>query len=371
MLGCGSSDTPAPGDAGTTADAVSDVAEGGAPDAPADTAPIDATHDTSDAGVDAGPLPSCLGDALPVVLAANLPFVDVTVDGTSTGKFLVDYATTGSAIDLSAFTPAPAATGCDASKLGQSCAFADFDFFGSWGSVHLVTEDLSGFTSLRQAGIVGTDFLSVHAFTLDYTGKRLFRAKKSDFCTDTQLSSAGFRAMSSSGFFANDLGALKPLSDVVSGAAPGLHVPNVPTVPVRIAGSDAIAQLDTGFADSLVPFSINVNVAWFDAISAAAPAALVRASSKDLVLSTCVSGVNENVEAYTLASGVALQMMGASGPLHAFGDAIVFVKRTPPSASSCGGIGTWTAPAAQMGASFFVELGVMLFDPFGQRVWIR
>jgi hypothetical protein len=47
------------------------------------------------------------------------------------------------------------------------------------------------------------------------------------------------------------------------------------------------------------------------------------------------------------------------------------VKRTPSAARSCGGIGTWTAPAAQLAASFFVELGVVVFDPFGSRVFVR
>ena len=51
--------------------------------------------------------------------------------------------------------------------------------------------------------------------------------------------------------------------------------------------------------------------------------------------------------------------------------AVVFVKRTPASAKSCGGIGTWTAPAAQMAASFFVDLGVIVFDPFRSRVMVR
>ena len=36
----------------------------------------------------------------------------------------------------------------------------------------------------------------------------------------------------------------------------------------------------------------------------------------------------------------------------------------------CGGIGTWTTPAAQIGASFFADVGVLVFDPFSSRVWI-
>jgi hypothetical protein len=46
------------------------------------------------------------------------------------------------------------------------------------------------------------------------------------------------------------------------------------------------------------------------------------------------------------------------------------VKRTPAAALRCGGIGTWTAPAAQIATSFYVDAGVMVFDPFAERVWI-
>ena len=47
-----------------------------------------------------------------------------------------------------------------------------------------------------------------------------------------------------------------------------------------------------------------------------------------------------------------------------------FVKRTPPAARVCGGIGTWPQPAAQLGASFFAG-GSLVVDPFSARVWFR
>lgn len=366
VLGCGSSD----GAPAATADSgsIGAVAETSADATPDDSSEMDATSEVAvDTSIEAG-LPSCIGDSLPVSLGANLPFVEAWV-GTSAskGKFLVDFATTASTIDLAAFSPAPTASGCDSTKLGQSCSFADFDFFGSWGTVHLYTADHSGLVGgIRQAGILGTDFLSVYSFALDYSAKKISKST----CADGDLTGTGFKALSTEGFYAKDYSKLKPLSDVVSGAASGLHVPNVPTVPVKIAGVGAVAQLDTGFADSLVPYSLNINVAFYDAIVAEDPEALVRDSSKDLTLSTC-AGVSEPVEAYTL-SGSGLQLVNTSGAVaRSFPDTVVFVKRTPDAAKSCGGIGTWTAPAAQMAASFFVDLGVLVVDPVTSRVWVR
>ena len=31
----------------------------------------------------------------------------------------------------------------------------------------------------------------------------------------------------------------------------------------------------------------------------------------------------------------------------------------------------WTVPAAQVAASFYVSFGVVAFDPFGLRVWVK
>ena len=103
---------------------------------------------------------ACLGESAPLALSGGLPFVDVRVDGKS-GAFLVDFATTGSAIDLAAFAVAPAATSCDPQKLGQACSFAPFDFLGAWGKVTLFTSQLvAPDASLREAGVLGTDLVS-------------------------------------------------------------------------------------------------------------------------------------------------------------------------------------------------------------------
>ena len=312
-------------------------------------ASTDAPDTTSD---DLTSTPACLGPSSALVLSNGLPYASARVNDVTSGMFLIDLATTRSTIDLSVFDIRPTATGCDSNQLGQSCTFDAFALFGDWGQVSLRTADHSDVHgSVREAGILGTDFLSVVALTLDYRRGRAYHAAESSFCTDTQLTAAGLVALDTSGYFGSDLSKLKP------------GVPNVPTVPVAIAGAEAVAQLDTGFDDSLVPFSVNVNEAFFDAVPAGT---LIRAAGKDLTLSTCV-GINEPVEAYTLASGSTFDV----GTVGHFGNAVIFVKRTPAAARSCGGIGTWSEPAAQIGTSFFRDLGKVVFDPFGARVWAK
>jgi hypothetical protein len=223
---------------------------------------------------------------------------------------------------------------------------------------------------VRQAGIIGTDLLSEHVLTLDYAGGNVYAASSGAFCSASALGAAGFVPLSVTGFYENDVSLLEPATDVESGASDE-SVPDVPTVPVKIAGVAALAQLDTGFDDDVTPFSVNINKAFYSAIVAAMPGALVRDASDDETLSTCVSGVSESADAYRLAAGVTFDFITVSATTaRAYAQAVIFVKGDPAAASSCGGIGTWTVPAAQVGASFYVDMKALAFDPYGARVWI-
>jgi hypothetical protein len=366
--------------------------------AEASTQPSPAAPDgpSLSAASEAPALPSlaCLGAEAPLAISKGLPLVDVRVGDAAehVARFLVDYATTRSTIDLSKFTrPGPTATHCDPTELGQLCTFTDFDFFGAWGEVSLRTSHYGS----EQAGILGTDFTGGVALTLDYAARKVRRADKKTLCSAEAFAAAGFVPLSSTGFFTDDVDELRPLTDVIEEPLASLRreepgeregqspsnviadahsdrtVANVPTVPLRLGDVTALAQLDTGFDDALVPFSVNVNEAFFAEVMSKSPTALVRAPEKDLSLSTCI-GVAEAVEAYTLAAGASVELVGEKGrPAFGTPTATIFVKRTPPSARECGGIGTWTVPGAQVGATFFAAMGPIVFDPFGSRVWVR
>jgi hypothetical protein len=329
------------------------------------------TADGGDGGTTApdatptGELPACLGTSIPIVITTG-PHANLAVGAAPSpfvGNFLIDYATTGSTIELATFAPpGPTATQCNPQLLGQLCTFADLDFFGPWGQVTLRTSS---------ATILGTDFLAHGIYTLDYAKKRMLHvASKAAACADGTLAAAGLASLSTAGFFASDLSLLKAQKDIESGAPGGLQVANVPVVPVKIAGTAAVAQLDTGFDDKVVPHSINVNVALLDAVNSASPGALLRDPAADVSLSTC-AGVSEPAEAYHFAAGQGFDLVDMGGAVaRSWATATVFVKRTPAAAIKCGGIGTWSVPAAQIGTSFFSDLGVLVFDPYASKVWV-
>lgn len=371
QLGACADDPPAtgavaPGDAATER---RDAPEAGEPDA-------------AEAGPRRPPtIPACLGSSLPMLTTGERAYVQVDLGGDAgaiVGDFLLDFGANGSTIDLAAFEPsAPVPTSCsgDAGAPGALCTFPSFDFFGSWGAVSLVTASYSFlFNTVIQAGIIGTDFLSVHPFSLDYHGKRVFRAQRSAFCTEAQLLASGYAPIPTGGFYTSDVSKLRPLSDVITrpdAGTAGFTVPNVPTVPITIAGVPALAQIDTGYDDRLHRHSININRAMFDKIMAEAPGAISRFTIKDLYLTTCVPGLSQRGRAYKLEGAAEVSFLAEGGSVgRRDTGTFLFLKDALPAAERCGGIETWDVPAAQLGASFMVDAQAVVFDPLASRVWM-
>jgi len=383
-------------------------------DAAADVVP--STPADSGKKPDAGPdaqvnrtppvLPQCLGIKIPLKTAGEKSYVKVLmsepdagvpdaggsadanagdaapVDAggpTVIGDFLIDFGANGSTIDLGGFksTPPPTPSQCfgDAAAPGAFCNFPHFDFFGPWGTVGLNTADYGFlFSSVRQSGIIGTDFLAIYPFTLDYVNQKIWKATKESFCTDAQLLAAGFSPIPTSGFYTNDTKKLRPLSEVVSSTDAAVNnfvVPNIPTVPITVGGVSALAQLDTGYDDRIIRHSININEALLAQIEAKDPTLLTRSEDDDLFLTTCVGGLNQKGRAYKLRAGTPVNFIGEGGGIgRADTGSVLFVKEKVKDAERCGGIDTWTVPAAQMGASFLVDAQAVIFDPFASRVWI-
>jgi hypothetical protein len=343
---------------------------------------LDAEAD-ADAFVKPVNIPACVGASIPMPVSGVRAFVEIPLgslpDGgySAKGPWVIDFGSIGSTIDMHAFGDAgpPSATFCgaDASAPGINCTFQGFDFFGDWGQVYLRTADHSTlFGGVRQAGILATDFLMHNPFALDFTRQKLHRNDVGAFCTDAQLLGAGFRPIPTGGFYSSDLSKLRPLSEVLDkpDATAGFTVPNVPTVPITIAGFSALAQLDTGYEDRLSRRSMNVNEALFAQLNAQ-PGLLQRYVDLDLFVTTCVPGLSERLEGYLLPPGATVDFIGEGGAIARSDEATaVYLKHTKDETFSCGGISTWTVPAAQVGASFFIDAQALIVDPTASRVWL-
>jgi hypothetical protein len=120
-----------------------------------------------------------------------------------------------------------------------------------------------------------------------------------------------------------------------------------------------------------VRHSLNVNHALLELLMQKDSRMLERADDQDLYLTTCVPGVSQKAEAWTLRVNTAVDFLGDNAMVarHDIG-AMVFVKQALPEVAQCGGIDTWTVPAAQIGASFLVDAFAVAIDPITSTVWI-
>ncbi|MCX5957683.1 MAG: hypothetical protein NTW51_15100 [Cyanobacteria bacterium] len=346
-------------------------------------------------GLKARPLPqeplACLGETRSLIVSSGMPYTPVRVQG-HTGFFVVDLGADGSAISPGTFlggAAGKAAVGAGSSGgnsaagaggaaggaggaatpvplPGSSDRFAGVDFFGPWAPLRLSVQDHSGIRGpLPQAGLIGTDLLNAHVITLDYANGLLRRAPAAGFCSDGELRRAGFLPLSSRDYYGTSGSALRcPASPRRGGC------PNIPTIPLRIGSVGAVAQVDTGYADGLRPPSMNINRALLQRLERAGMP-LIREPGADLTLSSCVRGAVERVLAYRLAAGRAVELVGSDGgAVRRLPGVTLFLKDSPAAIQACGGIGTWSEPAAQLGASF-VNDGTLVVDPFSQRLWFR
>jgi hypothetical protein len=288
-----------------------------------------------------------------------MPYISVKM-GDAEGYFVLDFGSNITSIDPAGFKSGKRPVPKDGAALHyeQPYFFDQFDFFGRKGDVKLLARKTTA-TGLgfQQAGVLGTDFFMEFIFTLDYANQLLYKSSKHAFCQDADLLQAGFRPVSTAGYYADEFSKLIDPATTI----------NVPTVPIKIGSVAAVAQIDPGYDDSIYPHTINVNQAFFSALRAAGVALL---EVPEIQLTTC-SGRPENGTAYRLGPGYTFEITGTNGqPVLLWQDTYIVVKDGTTS-QECAGIGTWPIAAAQIGASFLVDSRQVVFDPFSSRVWFQ
>jgi hypothetical protein len=303
----------------------------------------------------AAPLDECFGDRVPLTVAQSMPYVLASI-GSASGWFLVDHGSNYSTIDAAAFDG-----GVPRPNAGTSDRFDGFRFFGNWGTVRLAPSSHGGVDDLpfRQAGIIGTDFLTTAAFTIDYRGGGLYRASAQRFCSDERMRALGFVAASAAGYFAND--------PRVLAATPY----QLPAVPIRLGPVTGLGILDPGFGDNGFRHSLVINEAYFRELRGALQrAGLDVLVIRDSNLSSCVPSATETTVMLKLPPGQRFDVVATDGSA-AVGatDTVIYVR--PDRASGCPGIGQADFPLALVGASFLVDSGRVTFDPYSQRVWLQ
>lgn len=278
----------------------------------------------------------CGGEVFPILHSAGgaAPYVMLTAGG-RTGNFLVDYGTTQS-------------SGSRESFAGRG-NFVDIDDWSLTGirTAGLPLRDYGSHAGPPggQMGILGTNHLSLLTATLDIGESELVLSPAR--CPETALRAAGLTPVGQQGFFSQD----------------PRRVPSRPNVPVlwlEIGGVAFWAQIDSGYEDSLYPNSVDVNASLFRALQAAG-VAMERAGG--VTVGTCAG--SEDRQVWRIAGGIWLTD-GADNRIRPIGQVHIMEKQP----NGCGGIAEMAEPAGQLGASFLRLLGVVVFDPKSERVWI-
>jgi hypothetical protein len=259
------------------------------------------------------------------------PKIRLTVGGVE-GPFLIDYGATQSSLSAAAFA-------------------------GAEGSMRTVTLPLPGVgerpfalrsyaAASTRIGILGTDVLS--RLTVQLAGDAAFVG--ADSCPPQALREAGFTPVSQAGFFAPDAASVDPSRA------------NVPVVFIRIGDVRTWAQIDTGYADTVLPHSVDVNAALHDRLS---ESGVALEGLPVLRVTTCDG--SESRKVYR-TNGTPLGIESDDGTAIARMDSFHLVVNSP---NDCGGIAGLATPAAQLGASFLDLFGAVVFDPKAGTVWVR
>lgn len=350
---------------------------------PADAEGEEETGARVDAAV--GPLPavpSCAGPSVPLEAWGTASYATAKFDrplgeGDTDGALVVDLLYS-SAVNPAAFPaeaapditcepdPPEATTRCTASRITIGSH--------SWQNVEMgYYSELVETASPREVGGIGNDIVAMLGLTtIAPAYGKLFIAEDTESpCSKSQLVTAGFIALSTDGYYARDRGTLRRFSEVKAGAEGSF--PNTPTLPTRIAGTSALATLDTGRNDQRAP-GIIVNAPLLAALEAGHHVS--RVPDRDVAIPVCVSAEKYTYDAYALDAASALELVGEGESATAHFPSPITLFALKPGVAFTSDIcqqeqvETWTVPAARLQGSFVSAIGVLVVDAAHSRVWV-
>jgi len=262
----------------------------------------------------------------------GLPRIGLNADGIS-GQFLVDYGTTVSSILTRAFGRAD--------RLINELSLPDVED----ATVAFKHFDMSQKAAEKRLGVIGTDILS--ALTVQITGSTLFVGNQP--CEWRVMRARGLVPIPQKTFFSSD----PPLTD--------RKYPNVPVVFLSIGKIHTWAQIDTGYDDAVYAHSVDINEALFQQLIIQG---IALDHLADIDVSTCEGRESRHV--YTIKDLSLVVETADLIPIIRVGTFYLILK----PANGCGGIGTMSIPAAQLGVSFLRIFRTTVFDPQFGIVWL-
>ena len=289
---------------------------------------------------------ACPGDVVAVdtsVLAS--PFVQMQL-GTREGYFLLDTGATYSTVDAKIFGREPG------SKVTLEGSSFPTITGGTFAAVDLSHFDAPGGRG-REAGVIGTDFLSLRTMEFRYDTARPYAVVSTAPCPARSLEDAGFVAIPQHGHYAAELNRLQPGMD------------NIPVAFMQMGGVIAPAWIDTGFGEGRNAGRgvVQINEPLLRKLREAGVAMQLRGSISNIdCQGTRRRETLWQVESVSLAFGTreGQTLMQYAPPL----------LQVKPEVTGCGTVAARKEPFALIGAVYLLRWGATVFDPFSEQVWI-
>lgn len=303
----------------------------------------------------------------------KMPYVDVYTtksnSDTLRGKFVVDYGTDRSVIDLDGF---PGARMDEKTDQTYSLTIENGIYYSGPYKMICNIQDCSRIKAngIRQAGIIGTDILSRIFVTLDYNNSRLYIGWDSlRHCRPDSMIRKGFIAVSTKDFFSYNSKRLN----------------NIPTIRVSIGdakhNAEALAQIDPGYSDrcslngdfeTYFTHIININQLYYN---------LLKKNQVDISVDKTkfytlnnISGKPDTLFQCSFSKKYTFNCIGTNGEVvipYGTDECNVFLKINSPGGEIAGGITALEFPAVQFGGSILMDCDQITFDPFRSLVWFK
>lgn len=253
----------------------------------------------------------------------------------SGGFFLIDTGANTSAVDRSWIEGL-------LGPVGETVTVPEFDFVITQREVRFHVQDLRHLHAVQgqpQVGTLGTDFLSRFAVDLSPGGPRLALVARDprERCV-------------------SDWDALRAIPLRIYTATPAVTGPeNIPTVELTLNGGRLPCQLDTGTDAPGAEASVSLNEAAFEQVRDALVLVEERTLSR--------TSDQTRVRVYKARSGSGLQASVSGEPLR--------IDRVLVQGPENGHPFSASTPQALAGMSVIRQWRRVVFDPFGQRLWVK
>lgn len=322
---------------------------------------------------------SYLGTFYNMYIGNRIPFTDIVAKGdkewSMNGKFLIDYGTDTSVVDLNSF---PGGYLYKMDNHQYSLTFKNGTLTQGphvqycYDNQTLSTIPANG---IIENGIIGTDILSKIIATFDYRNSRFYIVWDSAVqCKPAKLIGEGFIAASTKGYFSSN-----PQELIL------IPKSNNPLVKIAIGdnqnSAEAWALIDPGYDDrcsldgdfsNYYTHVININKKYFEHLKDKGVGITV--DKKNYITLGNRSGKPDTLYQCSFKKRYTFNVIGTKDePIIPYGtdECNVFLKVNSPGGQSAGGITILDFPAAQFGGSFLLDCDKVTFDPFRSLVWFQ